>query len=217
MSSVSGPDMAHLVMLSRLVTTAILCWMFTCWYEHSIIVFHLSIEIHLTLSLQTVYVAYRLLGHRRDFRKLVNTADSALTTSRFVRLGLLSTAFFLFNLPLSIYSITRLLPGIGPYIHYDWAYIHSEVCRSYRSLFWALAYAAPQFNYVKYNPLKSKADFGDWSVIIAGMLVTVFFGFGAEAMKYYSKPLYWMGLLNYKHTTDSSLKHVQVSHITLTQ
>ena len=77
-----------------------------------------------------VYVGYRLLAHRRDFRRLVNNSDSALTASRFIRLGLLSSAFFAFNLPLSIYSLIRLLPGVGPYIKYDWHYIHSDVSAS---------------------------------------------------------------------------------------
>jgi|ERR1711939_237254 len=131
------------------------------------------------------YVAYRLVRHRRDFKRLMDSSDSVLTTSRFARLGLLSTAFVTFNLSLSIYNLTRILPTIGPYIKYDWNYIHSD------------------FNYVAYSPFQSQAAFSDWSNIIAGVLVMVFFGFGGEAVSYYVRPLIWLGIL--KKTTTEAL------------
>jgi pheromone a factor receptor len=73
------------------------------------------------------YVGYRLVKHRQDFKRLVNNSDTALTTSRFVRLGLLSTAFFLLNLPLSVYNLVITVPAVGPYLKYSWRAIHYDV------------------------------------------------------------------------------------------
>lgn len=65
---------------------------------------------------------------------------------------------------------------------------------------------------MKYNALKSEPAFGDWSNIIAGLLVMVFFGFGGEALSYYKKPLRLLGLRTSRSgaedTTKDSAHHV---------
>lgn len=75
----------------------------------------------------TAYVGYRLVKHRRNFKKLVAASDSALTTSRFVRLGLLASAFLLFNLPLSIWQLVDFVRKVGKYFPFNWKQHRSEV------------------------------------------------------------------------------------------
>jgi hypothetical protein len=68
---------------------------------------------------------------------------------------------------------------------------------------------------VRYDPWKTRADFGDWSSIIAGLLVLIFFGFGGEALSYYAKPLRWMGFrMNGKHSRTEETGHT-VTQISL--
>lgn len=53
-------------------------------------------------------------------------------------------------------------------------------------------------------------------MVISGMLVTVFFGFGNEAMSFYLKPLHLCGFRR-NSDVESPPKSVLVSHITLTR
>lgn len=78
-------------------------------------------------EIQPVYVLYRLFCHRRDFRRLVNNASSALTTSRFIRLALLAICSFGFNLPLSIHAFVEAQKVPTGYVEYDWKFIHEYV------------------------------------------------------------------------------------------
>jgi hypothetical protein len=54
----------------------------------------------------------------------VANSNSALTTSRFLRLGALSTIYFGLTMPISVYSFVLTKKGGGNYIDYDWSRIH---------------------------------------------------------------------------------------------
>lgn len=69
----------------------------------------------------------RLFLHRRDFRKLVAHSNSALTTSRFLRLTGLGVVSMALNTMLAIATPDGVLSGSGQYIDYSWSTIHSEV------------------------------------------------------------------------------------------
>lgn len=75
-----------------------------------------------------MYVILRLIQHRRDFHRLVANSQSALNTSRFLRLLALSILFLAINLPLSILWVQATIAGAGDYKDYDWDYIHAHVC-----------------------------------------------------------------------------------------
>lgn len=77
--------------------------------------------------LETGYVAYRLFIHRRNFRKLVNNSDSALTVSRFIRLGLMSLAIFLVSLPFTFYQLVVSIRALGPYRSFNWQELRQYV------------------------------------------------------------------------------------------
>ncbi|GAA95900.1 hypothetical protein E5Q_02558 [Mixia osmundae IAM 14324] len=120
-----------------------------------------------------VYIAARLIKHRRAFGKTIQQSGSAITPSRFVRLGLLSTCFVLFNLPLSIYNILIVQESSGGYIDYSWDFIHADM------------------KYIQFYPLNPPTTtIGNWSLVIAGLLVFLFFGFGSESMSYYRAVYY---------------------------
>ena len=73
------------------------------------------------------YVFYRLLKHRRNFGKLVANSNSALTTSRFIRLCLLAGAYILLTVPVTIYTLILQIQVGGAYAPYNWDWIHRGV------------------------------------------------------------------------------------------
>lgn len=77
-----------------------------------------------------VYVIIRLIQHRRDLRRLVVSSQSALNTSRFLRLLALSMLYLAINLPMSIVWVRSTVASSGEYIDYDWDFIHQFVSAS---------------------------------------------------------------------------------------
>ncbi|SDA02441.1 BZ3501_MvSof-1269-A2-R1_Chr12-3g03596 [Microbotryum saponariae] len=77
--------------------------------------------------LYSVYTVYRLIRHRRNFRRAVAGSHSALTTARFVRLAILSFSYLLIAMPLAVYGTIIDLSITGRYLEYSWTYIHSPV------------------------------------------------------------------------------------------
>lgn len=151
------------------------------------------------------YVIFRLFRHRRDFRKIVASSNSALNTSRFIRLGLLSASFFFFTLPLSIITFVQVQQTSisGGYVNYSWHFIHEF------------------FSEITYDPFPTKSALEDWVPIIAGLLVIIFFGFAGESFTYYGKLARLLGggrLIDYfnRHSgTEISTSQAQVTQISL--
>ncbi|POY70136.1 hypothetical protein BMF94_6857 [Rhodotorula taiwanensis] len=115
--------------------------------------------------LYSLYTVYRLLLHRRDFRRVVAGSHSALTTTRFLRLTALSLSYLCIGMPLAFVSAVQYVRSSGPYSDYSWEYIHSG---------WDV-YGIPRSN----EP--SVADFVTWSNVIVAFFFFAAFGFGGES------------------------------------
>lgn len=74
-----------------------------------------------------VFVIVRLLIHRHDFKKLVTHSNSALTTSRFLRLTGLGVVSIALNSLLAISIPRGLVQASGQYVDYDWEMVHRAV------------------------------------------------------------------------------------------
>lgn len=143
-----------------------------------------------------VYVVYQLLRHRRNFNKLLRKTDSALTTSRFLRLALLSAAYSFFTLPLSIYQFVSVYKNSdGGLQRYSWETVH-----------WGYYHGT-----IFYAPLTKKAGFDEYIAIISGILVVIFFGFSSESLSFYARLVSWwpatfrFGTPSLRKTTASTI------------
>nr|AER30239.1 mating pheromone receptor a2 [Sporobolomyces johnsonii] len=123
--------------------------------------------------LYSAYTVYRLIRHRRDFRRVVSGSHSALTTTRFVRLAALSTSYLLVGLPLSLYSTFVAIVSTGRYTDYNWDYVHSA---------WKLQ---PVVLYDTLQPV----DPNTWSDVIVGVIFFAAFGFGTDTIVVFKKVL----------------------------
>jgi hypothetical protein len=74
---------------------------------------------------------YRLILHRRDLRRVVAAAHSALTTTRFMRLTALCVAYLCVGIPLAFVSAYQYINTAGTYADYSWTYMRSGVSSLY--------------------------------------------------------------------------------------
>ncbi|KAK9894799.1 fungal pheromone STE3G-protein-coupled receptor [Cystobasidium minutum MCA 4210] len=141
--------------------------MFTLTVNWPSIFLHLiwSPILALVSAIYAVYVVVQLCQHRQSFSKMVARTESALTTSRFLRLVLLSAAYAFFELPLTIFlAVTNVtFNGVA---RYNWHEVHEGMGRGI----------------IFYEPLRQKADFSHYAFVIAGLLVFVFFGLSQEML-----------------------------------
>ncbi|KAK4045912.1 a-factor receptor [Microbotryomycetes sp. JL201] len=75
--------------------------------------------------LYSIYTIYRIVKHRRDYRRVVTGAHSALTTGRFIRLAALAFSYLAIGAPLAVYSTIVNIKESGRYYEYNWRYFHS--------------------------------------------------------------------------------------------
>ncbi|EGU11457.1 Pheromone receptor mating-type A2 [Rhodotorula toruloides ATCC 204091] len=121
--------------------------------------------------LYSAYTVYRLVRHRRNFRRVVAGAHSALTTARFIRLAALSISYLCIGGPLAFYSAVSYIETSRRYTDYSWQYVHSA---------WKL-------EPVTINEKLYVADLSNWSNVIVGVIFFAAFGFGTEAMAAYAR------------------------------
>nr|AER30205.1 mating pheromone receptor a2 [Rhodotorula araucariae] len=121
-------------------------------------------------TLYSAYTVYRLIRHRRNFGRVVAGAHSALTTSRFIRLGAVSIAYLCVGVPLSMWSTIVNVRSSGRYYDYSWAYIHS----------------AWKVHPVTYSDAEAD-NLSSWGNVIVGFIFFAALGFGTEAITAYKR------------------------------
>lgn len=121
--------------------------------------------------LYSAYTVYRLILHRRDFRRVVSGSHSALSTTRFMRLMGLSIAYLCIGIPLAFYSAAVNVRTSLRYSDYSWKYQHSA---------WS------HFTVLTVD-VQSVADFANWSNVIVAFFFFAAFGFGADSTAMFSK------------------------------
>ncbi|KAH8918741.1 STE3-domain-containing protein [Atractiella rhizophila] len=123
-----------------------------------------------------VYIIFRALKHRRDFKRIVEGSSQAITLSRFIRLCALSASYVFIFTPMSVKGTLDFLNSVPltPYI--SWGYWHESLSDVLVLPDQGLSWPA-------------------WSGIVAGVSALVLFGFGAESWTIYRAILVRLGLL----------------------
>ncbi|KAJ9643079.1 a-factor receptor [Coniosporium tulheliwenetii] len=116
-------------------------------------------------------VIYRLHRHRRQFSRLLQTADT--TKSRFLRLFLMTLVLVFGTLPIQFYLFALSLSV--PRIPYSWTAVHAD---------WDLVVMIPSGGTLLLD---------HWVRIVCGYFVFFFFGMGADATEMYRSWLVKLG------------------------
>ncbi|CAF9916503.1 MAG: a-factor receptor [Alectoria fallacina] len=123
----------------------------------------------------SVLVIIRMRRYRKNFSEILESSNSNLTKSRFLRLFLLSIALIVTFIPLQFYVlfVNSAEPALIPY---SWDLIHS-----------------PQWGDIVLIPTDGKLYYDRWIQIALGYGVFLFFGLGQDAQILYRKWLLKIG------------------------
>ena len=113
--------------------------------------------------------------YRKNFSEILESSNSNLTKSRFLRLLLLSIGLIVTFIPLQFYIL--FTNSAEPLLPYSWDLIHS-----------------PQWGDIMLIPTGGKVRFDRWIQIAVGFGVFSFFGLGQDAQTMYRKCLLKVGL-----------------------
>ncbi|KAG0129104.1 pheromone A receptor-domain-containing protein [Tuber indicum] len=134
------------------------------------------------ISLVSAYYAGLVLArvhiYRQQFADILRSSNSGLTTSRFIRLFVLSLILVLINLPLTFYVFYRNLDQ--PRVTYDWNSVHGK-----------------GWNYILRIPSYDTVQFDRWISVGAGYVLFFVFGTGSDALRMYRGWLDTIGLGKY--------------------
>ncbi|PUU83306.1 GPCR fungal pheromone mating factor, partial [Tuber borchii] len=122
------------------------------------------------ISLVSAYYAglvlVRVHRYRQQFADILRSSNSGLTTSRFIRLFVLSLVLLVINLPLTFYVFYRNMEQ--PWTPYDWDSIHGK-----------------DWDYILRIPSHNIIQFDRWVSVGAGYILFFIFGMGNDALKMY--------------------------------
>lgn len=125
----------------------------------------------LVLTLAAIYysalVIWRMHQHHKEFSAILRNSNSNVTTSRFLRLLLLSCTLIFIYGPINVYIF--YLNISVPRLPYSWSEIHDPDV-------WNIIYRFPA------NPA---SEFDRYAPIVGAFLVFFFFGIGTDAMSLY--------------------------------
>ena len=122
-----------------------------------------------------VLVIIRLVKYKRSFSDILSASSSSLTTSRFLRLFLMSLVLVLGALPLQLYGLVQNFSHYE-FKSYSWGRVHAH---------WEDIILIPTFGQVTSD---------HWVQVAVGFTVFVFFGMGKDATKLYRSWLLAVGL-----------------------
>ncbi|KZT69399.1 fungal pheromone STE3G-protein-coupled receptor [Daedalea quercina L-15889] len=122
---------------------------------------------------------HHFFKQRLNFTTHLHSCDSALTTSRYLRLIAMSLTEMVWGTSLTALAMyDNIAPGLFPYV--SWAYVHSGFSR------------IGQYAVVEFTPRALQQVFlFFWAIPASSFIFFVFFGFGEEAVKDYRRALAW--------------------------
>jgi pheromone a factor receptor len=122
---------------------------------------------------QTGLLIYRLYRYRREFHRLIAARNT--TSSRFIRLFILSLIIILFYATYSIYLLVELsLVATDPY---SWSSVHDPT----------------KFSTILRIPMQGKVQLMSWVQVATGYVLFVLFGTGVDAHNLYKRMLVSIG------------------------
>ncbi|TFY56930.1 hypothetical protein EVJ58_g7330 [Rhodofomes roseus] len=122
---------------------------------------------------------HHFFRQRASFATHLQSCDSALTTSRYLRLIAISITEMVWGTSLTAFAMyDNISPGLFPYV--SWAYVHAGFSR------------IGQYALVEFTPGALQHIFLlFWAIPASSFVFFVFFGFGEEATKDYRSALAW--------------------------
>ncbi|RHZ49253.1 pheromone receptor [Aspergillus thermomutatus] len=124
---------------------------------------------------------YRLHKYRSQFGDILNSANSHLSKSRFLRLFFLAFIMLMTILPIQSYVVYRNLTYNLPWHPYSWSLLHGP---------------QSQWSIILKIPAQGQVFFDRWIPIAAGYVLFIFFGCCNDALRLYQSALCLLGLGN---------------------
>ncbi|PYI00798.1 a-pheromone receptor PreA [Aspergillus sclerotiicarbonarius CBS 121057] len=123
-----------------------------------------------------VIVLHRLAKYRSQFGDILQSANSNLTKSRFMRLFLLAFVMLWAIIPVQTYVVSSNIILTQPWHTYSWSTLHS-----------------PNWNKVIKVPTGGHVFYDRWIPVASGYVFCIFFGSGRDASKMYCKIVGFLG------------------------
>ncbi|PYH41735.1 pheromone receptor [Aspergillus saccharolyticus JOP 1030-1] len=124
-----------------------------------------------------VIVLCRLSKYRNQFGDILQSSNSNMNKSRFVRLFLLAFLMLLCIIPVQTFVVSTNIIRTLPWHAYSWDYVHP-----------------PTWNTIVKVPTMGEAFWDRWIPAASGFMFFVFFGSGRDATKMYRAILVFVGL-----------------------
>ncbi|KAE8349822.1 pheromone A receptor-domain-containing protein [Aspergillus coremiiformis] len=115
-------------------------------------------------------VLYRLHRYRSQFGDILQSSNSNLNKSRFMRLFVLSFVMLLAIIPVQIFVVYKNIDLSLPWHSYSWKVAHG-----------------PHWDEIPKLPSHGNAFFDRWFPIISGVMFFIFFGCGRDASRMYRR------------------------------
>ncbi|RAL14203.1 pheromone receptor [Aspergillus homomorphus CBS 101889] len=124
-----------------------------------------------------VIVLYRLSKYRSQFGDIIQSTNSNMNKSRFLRLFLLAFLMLLAIIPVQTYVVTTNITRTLPWHAYSWSHTHP-----------------PTWNTIVKVPTMGQVFFDRWIPAASGFMFFIFFGSGRDATKMYCAIMRFVGL-----------------------
>ncbi|OBZ74474.1 Pheromone B beta 1 receptor [Grifola frondosa] len=148
----------------------------------------------LSLRFYAAFALYHFFRQRFIFSMRLQSSNSALSTSRYLRLIAMSITEIIWQTALTaLVMYDNISPGLRPWT--NWADVHSNFSR------------VGQFFILEFMPSYQRQFFlFFWVMPISSFIFFIFFGFGEETMKDYRIPVNWIRRRVFRQniTKDSS-------------
>lgn len=120
---------------------------------------------------------YRLHKYRSQFGDILQSSNSNINKSRFLRLFLLAFTMFLAILPTQAFVVWKNVTLSLPWHSYSWSTLHG-----------------PKWDKIFKIPTNGQVFFDRWIPIASGFMFFIFFGCGRDASKMYISICRYFGL-----------------------
>lgn len=119
-------------------------------------------------NLWLVIVLHRLTKYRSQFGSILQSANSNLTKSRFMRLFLIAFIMLWAIIPVQTYVVASNIIVTQPWHSYSWSVAHP-----------------PNWNEVIKVPVEGRVFYDRWIPVASGYMFFIFFGSGRDALVMY--------------------------------
>ncbi|GKZ17358.1 a-factor receptor [Aspergillus brasiliensis] len=135
----------------------------------------------------SVIVLHRLTKYRSQFGDILQSSNSNLTKSRFMRLFLIAFIMLWAIIPVQTYVVASNIIVTQPWHPYSWSVVHPS-----------------NWNEVIKVPVEGRVFYDRWIPVASGYMFFIFFGSGRDAFVMYRAILFFLGFGNCFASLQSS-------------